>query len=625
VTMLQNELSEHQDHVNSLEADMKKAEEAAETLLSEKTQTVASLEKVTAQCVTMSEDFQALKSERDVLQLTLNTKLSEVQKDLDFAIGDNESLTMKLKKASDDLEAKKTQLESLDRDKLEALTQLGLSEEKNSTDLDSFKRQEDTLRAEIKKAEDAVESIFAEKTEATANLEKATTLNASLSGEVEALKTERGTLQQRVQSLDKLQDEVSSLEDTIEKEQVEERIQLTKADLERTVRLQKEIAAAHITAHDNDLAGRDDIIGSLTGEKSSLQEKLAKVSQQLVVNGTESNEKVDMLQNEIAYIREEFSVMEHKEKELRSELDSTKTHYAKSVAYVATQEAEFKTKISEIEAANEAAMKELGETKALLAESEGTQDELESNRAKVNELEELVQQFTIQNNDLNEKNASLAESVKTGDVAKTELDMTKGERDDLKSSEKALTTKIEALERGKSSEDALIAKIDALEKENATLRDQSCENIPSSSSSSDIPSPWKPSPIKLVEEPSHNTTFGADDTFDEAMFLPNIDELVNINNTLDNQDTGNNTPQTDDSSKSPSKTPFKDRRALFSPLEEQSASKTPAKKTHTPAKRMTRSMRNKARTPLGKSALQNGTPGSHSTRKVRTNWNGSVF
>eukprot|EP00571_Detonula_confervacea_P009428 CAMPEP_0172328386 /NCGR_PEP_ID=MMETSP1058-20130122/60324_1 /TAXON_ID=83371 /ORGANISM="Detonula confervacea, Strain CCMP 353" /LENGTH=1901 /DNA_ID=CAMNT_0013045499 /DNA_START=59 /DNA_END=5764 /DNA_ORIENTATION=+ len=630
VAMLQNDLSEHQDQYNSLEAGMKDAQEAVENLLSEKTQTAASLEKVTAQCVTLSEDVQALKSERDALQLTLNTKLSELQKDLDVALGDNESLTKKLKEASDDLEAKKTQLESLDRDKLEALTQLGLSEEKNSTDLDSFKRQEETLRAEIKKAEEVVESILAEKTEATANLEKATTLNASLSEEVDVLKTERDELQQRVESLDKLHDDVSSLEDevqlvTIEKEQVEERLQLTEADLERTVRLQKEIAAAHITAHDNDLAGRDDIIGSLTGEKSSLQEKLAKVSQQLVVNGTESNEKVDMLQNEIAYIREEFSVMEHKEKELRSELDSTKTHYAKSVAYVATQEAEFKTKISEIEAANEAAMKELGETKALLAESEGTQDELESNRAKVNELEELVQQFTIQNNDLNEKNASLAESVKTGDVAKTELDMTKGERDDLKSSEKALTTKIEALERGKSSEDALIAKIDALEKENATLRDQSCENIPSSSSSSDIPSPWKPSPIKLVEEPSHNTTFGADDTFDEAMFLPNIDELVNINNTLDNQDTGNNTPQTDDSSKSPSKTPFKDRRALFSPLEEQSASKTPAKKTHTPAKRMTRSMRNKARTPLGKSALQNGTPGSHSTRKVRTNWNGSVF
>jgi hypothetical protein len=78
------------------------------------------------------------------------------------------------------------------------------------------------------------------------------------------------------------------------------------------------------------------------------------------------------------------------------------------------------------------------------------------------------------------------------------------------------------------------------------------------------------------------------------MFLPNVDGEAD-------------TPQTGDSN-TPSKTPFKEKRALFSPM-------STAKKAQTPAKRLTRAMRNKMRTPLGKSAVQNTPLSTHLSRR----------
>lgn len=304
--------------------------------------------------------------------------------------------------------------------------------------------------------------------------------------------------------------------------------------------------------------------------------------------------------------------MEHKEKEIRSELESTKKNYAKSAAFVGQQEAEFKAKVSELESANEAAVKELRETKALLAESEGTNEDLESKRAKINELEEFNASLSTQNNEFYEKNASLSTRIKAGEVMSAELDTLKKEKD-------------EALEKAKSSEEALKAKIEALEQECSALREQTFQDPPSGSSS--ISSPQS-SPIKpFDDEALANSTFG-DDTFDESMFLPNVNEQVN--DKTPDQGNGNSTPQTDENSKTPSKTPFKEKRALFSPDEQPSkkkrASKKAASKTQTPVRRTTRSsMRlrqsTSSRTPLGKSAMEN-TP--LSSRKVRTNWNGKV-
>jgi hypothetical protein len=149
----------------------------------------------------------------------------------------------------------------------------------------------------------------------------------------------------------------------------------------------------------------------------------------------------------------------------------------------------------------------------------------------------------------------------------------------------------------KQSEEALKVTIEALEKENSALREQSNVKPPSSSSSSDITSPWEPTPIKSVNESLQDTTFAADDTFDESMFLPNVDGEAD-------------TPQTGDSN-TPSKTPFKEKRALFSPMSREVS----AKKAQTPAKRLTRAMRNKMRTPLGKSAVLNTPLSTHLSRR----------
>ena len=171
------------------------------------------------------------------------------------------------------------------------------------------------------------------------------------------------------------------------------------------------------------------------------------------------------------------------------------------------------------------------------------------------------------------------------------------ECDMLISREETLKAEIKALAEAKQSEKALKVTIDVLEKENLALRERSNVKPPSSSLSSDITSPWESTPIKSVNEALQDTTFAADDTFDESMFLPNVDGEAD-------------TPQTGDSN-TPSKTPFKENRALFSPMSREVS----AKKAQTPAKRLTRAMRSKMRTPLGKSAVQNTPLSTHLSRK----------
>lgn len=115
--------------------------------------------------------------------------------------------------------------------------------------------------------------------------------------------------------------------------------------------------------------------------------------------------------------------------------------------------------------------------------------------------------------------------------------------------------------------------------------------------SSEKPPDWGSSPINSSLPDS---SFCADDTFDESMFLPNVQDEPK-------------SPPTDENMSPP--TPLtSNKRVLFSPAEDVTKVKA-AGKTESPVQRMTRSMRNKARTPLGKSAVQNA---SSATRKVRT-------
>jgi len=289
---------------------------------------------------------------------------------------------------------------------------------------------------------------------------------------------------------------------------------------------------------------------------------------------------------------------EHKEQHYRSE-----------------QEEEFKTKLYAIEAVNNA-----------------TKEELESKTEKLIELEGLA-------------DASTAEL----DLVKKERACIESERDELKSNEAEMKAKIEALLLENASLRENPSKETSRKKKREWGTPTRAPKVPRIAS--DIPPPWNPSPIPAgepVEDTSRDNSFGADDTFDESMFLPNVGENANktlevqetdenskaistANKTLEVQETDensktistqsmtrrmtrsmnqNSTPQTDENSKTPSKTPFKEKRALFSPQEK---AKGLARRT---TRRMTRSM-NKMRTPLGKSSAQN-TPSS--SCKVRTNW-----
>ena len=345
-------------------------------------------------------------------------------------------------------------------------------------------------------------------------------------------------------------------------------------------------------------------------------------------------------------MKEELTNLEQKEKEAREELESSKANYAESSA---SQEATFNAKISEMESTNEDTKKELEDTKALLSESKSDKEELETKHAaKVTELQELVDQANTRNTELSEKNTTLSERAEAGDVAKSELDLMKEDKASVESERDELKAKIEALEKEKSSQEA---KVEALEKENATLREEQTTKQPPSS-----PFESKPSPIKPAEEPQQqqDSTFGCDDTFDEDMFLPNIDESAPLDNTFDHKDAEDESGKSEQSEPTPSRTPFKAKRAMFSPKDESEPSseerseepsakkqkkaasskkKTPAKrmtrsrrsqaasansKTKTPAKRLTRSQLRSSRTPLG-NVNQAETPAS-STRKVRSNF-----
>ena len=304
IAELQNNLSALQEHADSLEADLNDARETAQALESQKAETVQELEKVTERGITLSEEMEALKSEQEKSISVLNSKLSELQTDLDVAKEGKESLAQKLEEAENDLEAKKTELTVLEQEKSDALAQLGEDKEKSSA---ALKLQKDAMSSEIAKAEEKIESLLAEKAETATNLEEVKEAYTSLSQEVNALKAERDELQQRVETLDKLRSDLASLEDevdhvNVEKVQLEEKLKFVEADLDRTIRLQEEKVAAQTVAHNNDLAERDETICSLTEEKSILQSELTKATQKLAESSVNSNEKVDMLQNESKYL-----------------------------------------------------------------------------------------------------------------------------------------------------------------------------------------------------------------------------------------------------------------------------------------------------------------------------------
>jgi kinesin family protein 15 len=518
--LLEMEISDLQDKVTSLNADLKKAEETVTSVRSNEAELIQRLEQAANQTETVT-------TERDELQISLNTKITELQSALDGALKDSNSLAAQLNEASNGYEIKVSQLANLEKENAEALAELEFHKNDASAGIESLNHQIDALKADLQRAEETNAILLAEKSADATSLETASNQSLLLSEEVAMLKSERNDLQQRIASLDILCSDLATAEDELEymsivQAQMEAKLEFVNEDSLRTSRL--------LNLREDDLAERDVLISGLSVQKAMLQIEITAMSKQLAANAVE--------------------------------LDLTKKD-------------------------------------------------------------------------------------------KSTIELEVGQ---LKSSEQTLTAHVDALGEENKSIDALKVKIDELERENAALREQaSIINPPTSSSSSGV-SIWEASPIKSADDAIHETAFGGDDTFDESMFLPNVDDV---------DDDEANAPPSDDS-KTPSKTPFKEKRALFSPasrIEPELAcqtvaanelspvdddadndddSKTPfkekremfspksrkknaqvnqkeaAKKAETPVKRLTRAMRDKIRTPLGKSTLQNGKPDSSVSTKRKS-------
>jgi chromosome segregation ATPase len=750
----------------------------------------------------------------------LNTRIDELHGDVANAMRDNELLIIQLKQASDDLVSTKSELDILEQAKNDAMSKLELVSEKSNADLELFKLQEETLTVSLTKMEATIETLLVEKGQADVKLEEITATNSSLLAEVEALKSERDVMQQRVASLDKLHDDVAMLEDevtfvTIEMEQVEERLNFNEADMNRTIRLHEHLSDTQAALHADELAQFDACMNLLSRDKSSVENELAGVSRQLrqmTQASVENNALLEMeisdLQDKVTSLNADLKKAEETVTSVRSneaELTQRLEQAANQTEMVTTERDELQislnTKITELQSALDGALKDSNalaaqlneasngyeikvsqlatlekenaealaelefhkndasagieslnhqidalkadlqcaeETNAiLLAEKSADAASLETASNQSLLLSEEVAILMSERNDLQQRVASLdilrsdlataedeleymsivqeqmeaklefvdEDSLRTSrllnlreddlaerdvlisgllvqkailqteitDMSKqlaanaVELDLTKKDKSTielevglLKSREQTLTAQVDALGEENKSIDALKAKIDELEKENAALREQvSTINPPTSSSSSGV-SIWEASPIKSADDAIHETAFGGDDTFDESMFLPNVDDVDDDKADAppsDDSKTPSKTPfkekralfspasrieselacetvaanelspvdddaDNDDDSKTPSKTPFKEKREMFSPKSRkknaQVNQKEAAKKAETPVKRLTRAMRDKIRTPLGKSTLQNGKPDSSVSTKRKS-------
>jgi len=732
----------------------------------------------------------------------LNTRIDELHGDVANAMRDNELLINQLKQASNDLVSSKSQLDDLEHAKNDAMSELELSLEKNNTDLELFKLQEETLTAALTKMETTIESLLIDKSQADVKLEEIAANNSSLLAEVEALKSERDVLQRRLASLDKLHEDVAMLEDentfiSIEMEHIEERLRFNEADLDRTIRLHEHLSDTQAAAHADQLASFDDRINLLARDKSNVDNKLAGVSRQLRQITVASDENKALLEKEISELHdkaasltadlikaeETVTLVQSNEAELIQRLEQVTNQNESVTTERDDLQISFNTKITELQSALKGALKdkdalaaqlneasnklesrasqlanleqEKGEALAelelhkigasasmeslnlqvdalkadlqcaeetnasLLAEKSANAANLEttSNQSsllleevaslkserdgllqRVASVENLVDdladvedelefmsimqeqmdtklKFTeedclrtsrllnLREDDLAERDAlisglsaqkamllteitNISKQLAANNI---ELDLTKKDKstielevDQLKSRVQTLTAQIDALGKENSSIDALKAKTDLALCEQVTDM-----NPPSSSSSSGV-SIWEASPIKSADDAIHETAFGGDDTFDESMFLPNVDD-DNINADSppsDDSKTPSKTPfkekralfspgsriesepaskviatnelspvdddADNDDSKTPSKTPFKEKREMFSPKSRKKSAqirqKEAAKKAETPVKRLTRAMRDKIRTPLGKSTFQNGKP-----------------
>jgi FtsZ-binding cell division protein ZapB len=242
---------------------------------------------------------------------------------------------------------------------------------------------------------------------------------------------------------------------------------------------------------------------------------------------------------------------------------------------------------------------------ALKSENERLQmecDSLKSNEAStIEEVTSLKNKLTSLENEL----AASDEKAKSDMlVLKSENERLQMECDSLKSNEVSTSEQVTSLKD----------KLASLEKEYEALK----EEEPDKFESNVLPSPA--ACLTVQDENLSNNTF-MDDSFDEDMFLPNMGSPAKEAAPLQSpqpSEEANHCDENKPSETTPSKTPFKERRALFSPKKTPSidtaaanttakkpikkagasrSSKTPAETS--PIKRVTRRSTRNLRTPLG--------------------------
>lgn len=419
------------------------------------------------------EEIMLLHETHAALTTSLQSRILELQENVRVVMNDNNSLTNKMKEATNEIARKQAQLKALELEKEEATKKLNIYAQREVAYLEAFKLKESEFLAESKELK---KSLLHEKSNSLDRLKKVSTENSALLDMLESFKVRNALLQEQLASSDILRDIVAELEEELSLVAAER--DFIQSDLDRTLRFHHEFTDATAVCHERDLKLRDELINSLKQENSAI----------------------------------------------RQELDA----------------ATF-----------------------LLSQSEKRKIELAVALDKVSELESLIQRLT--------KDAlSLKAEVASGDKAKCDLLEFKMEEEQLESEYYDLKCN-----EISSNEEVvyLKAKLASLEKEFQSLRKQSADKF-------EVDNIKSLSGGLGVKNESHghdddpvNTTFGADDSFDESMFLPNVQaEERNENQT-------------------PSKTPFKERRALFSPTKTPLTSKTPAGKVN--------HLKRNERTPLG--------------------------
>jgi len=186
-------------------------------------------------------DIEKITEGHDKDMAALNTKITNLQKRLDNATVENESLIKKLKDSSAELETKAIQLESLEHHKNEALKQLGQSQERYNSEIAKGEEKVKSIRAEAR------QQLIAAK---TSEASRANHEVRGLKAENERLRAERRHLTKNFDDcchkLDELSNELSRVKRQVkgaEEQEEEAKNRLARIEQEKLV-LAKENSAA---------------------------------------------------------------------------------------------------------------------------------------------------------------------------------------------------------------------------------------------------------------------------------------------------------------------------------------------------------------------------------------------